>query len=223
MYTMTLPSMGAFGTNAYVLWDEEKRGLLIDAPCDADYIISEIDKKGISLEKILLTHGHIDHIGACARVARSCGAKICIHKKDLPKLYGDIGNVCGFFGLPEPEYPQKDDVIAFENDEKIECGKMCAQVIETPGHTSGSVCFLFEDEVSGELRLYTGDTLFAGSMGRTDMPDGDEDRIFSSLSLLWDRFEGKDALIFPGHGPSSTVEAERIRNRYFIYAHNIGR
>lgn len=220
MFNMTLPSMGDFGTNAYLIWDSEKNGVIIDAPCSAPYIITEIDKQGIKLQKILLTHGHCDHIGAAAELSKHYDAPVYIHKSDQSKLFDSEGNVSAFFGLPPVTAPDKGSVRCFEDGDELTCGGLSCTVIHTPGHTSGSVCLLFEDAASGEQRLYTGDTLFCGSMGRTDMPDGDEKAMFASLALLWDKFENSDPLIFPGHGESSSMSSERRYNRYLKYAHN---
>ena len=219
MFNMTLPSMGAFGTNAYLIWDNDKNGVIIDAPCNAPYIISEIDSRGIKLQKILLTHGHCDHIEAAAELSKHYDIPVYIHKADYGKLFDSEGNVSAFFGLPPVPAPDKAMIQTFSDNDTITCGGLSCTVIHTPGHTSGSVCFFFEDGVSGEQRLYTGDTLFCGSMGRTDMDDGDEKAMFASLALLWDKFENSDPLIFPGHGESSTMADERRHNRYFRYAH----
>ena len=213
MFTLTIPALGEFGTNCYLVWGADKKGALIDAPCNAEHILSVIDSKGIILEKILLTHGHCDHIAAAAEIADKTGAQVVIHTNDLPKLTDNAANLADFFDMP-PVTPVENAVTCEDGDViSIGSGEIEFEVLHTPGHTSGSVCYIADD------RMYVGDTIFKGSMGRTDMYDGDEDTLFSTLAMLYEFDVRTDYLLLPGHGEQTYISEERMNNRYLIYAY----
>lgn len=213
MITLTLPALGDFGTNAYLAWDEDKNGVLIDAPDNKEAILSKIKEKDIHIGKILLTHGHCDHIASAAELSRITGADIYIHSADREKLFDDTLNLTEFFGLAPSEHPAPEKVHTFEDGDVLTEGGLDIEVLSTPGHTSGSVCFIIDD------RMYTGDTIFKGSMGRTDMPDGDENTLFDSLAMLYEFDIRTDYILLPGHGEQSRISDERMSNRYLIYAY----
>ncbi len=213
MFTQTLSSLGVFGTNAYLIWDDQRRGVLIDAPDNAGYILKKAAEKDISINKILLTHGHCDHIAAAAEISANTGADIYIHSADRDKLWDDNANLTDYFGLPPTVHPDPDKVKTVEDGDVVAEGDLEFEVLCTPGHTSGSVCYIIED------RMYCGDTIFKDSMGRTDMPDGDEDTLFDSLAMLYEFDIRTDYIMLPGHGPSTRISDERMSNRYLLYAY----
>ena len=197
-------------TNSFIVATEKNNAVLIDAPADADYILREIEAHGLTLKKILLTHGHFDHIGAVADLYDKTGCEVFIHRLDLPKLTDDTGMLAGFFrvqGLRKFDKAQ-----AVEDGDIITQDELEFDVVHTPGHTSGSVCFIV-----GNV-MFSGDTLFARSIGRTDMPDGDITAMMASLRII-DGLGG-DLRVLPGHMRETTLGEERRVNAYLRQARN---
>jgi glyoxylase-like metal-dependent hydrolase (beta-lactamase superfamily II) len=171
--------------------------VVLDPGGDSDYLISQIDKIGAKVKYILLTHGHVDHVGGVVDLKRKYNVPFYIHKADEEmimmgtEVFGDLPVADG--------YIKEGDIITFGNL-KVKC-------IHTPGHTPGGVCFLIEDKV------FTGDTLFQGSIGRTDFAGGSYEQIISSIVNkilpLGDNVE-----VYPGHGPKSSVIFEKARNPF---------
>ena len=152
-------------TNSYIVASEENNCVLIDAPADPDYILGEIESHGLTLKKIFLTHGHFDHIGAVADLVDRTGCEVYIHIMDKPKLTDDAGMLANLFRIRgHRNYTGKVNV--FTEDDILKLDELEFDVLETPGHTSGSVCFICG------MNMFSGDTLFSRSVGRTDMPDG---------------------------------------------------
>ncbi len=195
-------SLGDMGTNAYIIFDEEcKKAALFDAPAEAERILSFIDEKNLQLEYIFLTHAHFDHILALYELKQKTGAKVVLHKDEVQYLNDPSLNL-SFEPLPELEF----DISTEDGDVFELCGTKIS-VIHTPGHTVGSVCYLFDDI------LISGDTLFARSIGRFDFPLGSfEDEINSikeKLMTLPDIIA-----VYPGHGGSTSIGIERKENPY---------
>lgn len=210
MNIIKLPPLSSFGVNAYIVTAENMNGVLIDAPDDNGYISKEIREKGIHLKKILLTHGHCDHIASAARIAEETGAEVYIHSADIKKLSNNLTNLSRYFGLP-PIDPA--DANAVEDGDVITQDELEFEVLHTPGHTSGSVCYILGD------KMFCGDTLFKSSMGRTDMPDGDEDVMTETLAMLYEFDTKTDYELFSGHGEHSKMSEERKNNPYMKYAY----
>ena len=191
---------GLMGSNAYFLSDEEGHACVIDpgmGNAAADYA----QKNGLKIELVLLTHGHFDHIGACAALQRA-GAKVGVCEKDADKLYTE-NNLGGQFGIfVEPLHAD----FTFRDGEEIDFHGLKFTVLETPGHSAGSVCFLTE------FGIFSGDTLFCGGVGRSDFYDGSEEQLAASLQKLL--AAEKDAPVFPGHGEETTLAKERAYNPY---------
>ena len=189
---MKIMALGAYQTNCYILWQRGCRDcIVIDPGYYPQQILSDVKTLGLTITAILLTHGHFDHVGAVKDLAAETGCKVYIHEKDLtlpewitegPLYYTDLYQ--GF----------------------VEEAGIRLQVIHTPGHTPGSVCLLKDDI------LITGDTLFAGSCGRTDFPGGSWAEIYQSLKKLA-ALPG-DYKVYPGHGEATTMEQERNHNPY---------
>lgn len=211
MNILQLPSIGDFGVNAYILVSDSGNGALIDAPDDGSVILKALKDNNITLKKIILTHGHCDHFSACARIAEETGAQIHIHPADIKKLSNSGTNLTDYFRLP-PIDPLPYEAIPTEDHIDFEGERI--RILHTPGHTSGSVCYILDNN------MFCGDTLFLDSMGRVDMPDGDEETMLETLAMLYDFEPETDYKLFSGHGENSLMSRERKKNRYMIYAHN---
>jgi glyoxylase-like metal-dependent hydrolase (beta-lactamase superfamily II) len=198
--------VGALGANCYIVGDEkEKNGIVIDPGGDAGKIISEIGKLGLKIEKIVLTHGHGDHTGAANELKAATGAEIAIHGDDVAVMK-DKG-LCDMFRLDYKPVDQPD--ILLKDGDVLEIGDLKFSVIHTPGHSRGSICLL------GEGVLFSGDTLFNGSIGRTDLArwGGDYNTIIRSIRTKLLTLD--DAItVYPGHGPKTTIGAERRGNPF---------
>jgi hydroxyacylglutathione hydrolase len=191
--------IGPVSTNLYVLGDEQSReAIAIDTatPC-VDWLTSTLAERGWTLKLIVSTHRHWDHIGDNAAVADRTGAQIAAHIADRHGLV-EPRPLFAPFPIP-PSVP----AIDLAEGSRIRFGEIELEVIHTPGHTAGSVCLLADSE----RLLFTGDTLFAGGWGRTDLPGGDESALLDSLARLSTMAD--DLRVLPGHGGQSTIEREK--------------
>ncbi|SDH93258.1 MBL fold metallo-hydrolase [Desulfosporosinus hippei] len=201
-------AMGAMGANCYLFsCAESKNAVVIDPGADGKRIYRWILEKGLKVEYILLTHGHIDHIGAVDELRELLGdVKVGIHEGDAGMLTDGKKNLSSYFG---PGLAlQKADLLLGDGQELM-IGKEQLKVIATPGHSPGSVCFLCSDG------LISGDTLFAGSIGRTDFPGGSMDQLLSGvknkLLLL-----PENTRVFPGHGEETSIGEEKRDNPFLV-------
>ncbi len=206
MNITTLPMLSSFGVNSYIITSENNSGVLIDAPYGEEFILNQLSLKGVDLKKILLTHGHCDHIASAAEIARRTGAEIYIHSADLSKLTNNRTNLTEFFSLP-PIDPVTDAKTVEDGDIVIQ-DELEFEVLHTPGHTSGSVCYIIGNN------MFCGDTLFKGSIGRTDMPDGNESVMADTLAMLYDFDIKTDYRLYSGHGEGSSMYEERKHNPF---------
>lgn len=200
--------MSDFGVNSYLLISDEMNGVLIDAPYDDGYILRCINENGVKLQKLLLTHGHCDHIASAAYITANTGCEVYIHEADMPKLTNDSLNLTRFFHLP-PIDPIK-NVHALHDGDTVTQDEIIFKVLHTPGHTSGCVCYITGEEI------YCGDTLMRGSVGRVDMPDGNAAIMRRTLKMLKIFEPQTDYTLFPGHGASTSISRERRLNPYLI-------
>lgn len=200
-------TVGAMGTNSYILLDDKtKKAALIDPGDEPDRLISALKTKDASLSYIILTHGHFDHIMALDKIKKKTGAPILIHRDDAVMLEDRALSLLDRFGNSDIEVPRADRFLS--DGEIITLGDSEIKVIHTPGHTPGSVCLLIGDE------LMSGDTLFRESIGRYDFPGGDYGAIITSLEKIVSL--GVKGKIYPGHGMSTTLEHELDFNTYLM-------
>lgn len=197
--------VGPIGTNCYIAADDNGRCVMIDPGAQPDRLIAFLEQQKLIPEYILLTHGHYDHIGAVQAIVRRYECKFGIGEKDAEQLSDRTKSLALSHSLPDADYLMTPD-LTFKEGDVIEVGEMRFEVIDTPGHTRGGVCYR-----CGNL-LFTGDTLFAGDVGRCDLYGGDYQKILRSVRHLAD-LPG-DYRILPGHGPDSTMEQERRHNQY---------
>lgn len=197
-----------FGANTYVLTEDGQNAIVIDPA--ATRVESELIKRGLTARYVLLTHCHFDHVGGVGAL-QAGGAKVLCSAQEKP-LIGTQADLFERFGAPRTPYVVNE---TFTDGEKKELCGMSFEVLFTPGHTSGSVCFLFTSK-EGKKYLFTGDTLFAGSIGRTDFPTGDIQAMRKSLKKLA-ALEG-DIPIYAGHEEETTLDHERKTNPYLFDA-----
>ena len=193
-----------FDENCYVVYDDTREGVVIDPGGMADEILSYIKETGLSIKAVLNTHGHCDHIGADDAIRDATEAPLYIHKEDAPML-GDVKlNLSAFMGFRAFARPAEH--LLSEGDE-ISFGQSKLEVLHTPGHSKGGVCFV------GDGVAFTGDTLFAGSIGRSDFPGGSEVELIGNIKkrLL---VLPNDTKVYAGHGPSSEIAWERAHNPF---------
>jgi glyoxylase-like metal-dependent hydrolase (beta-lactamase superfamily II) len=206
MILETFP-VGPLQCNCTILGDEVAgEAIVIDPGDEVGRIQRRLTELGLKLKQILITHAHIDHVGGALKLKRLTGAPILLNENDLP-LLKMMEMQAGWIGIPTPETAPPDESLA--DGLVVGLDRYPAQVIHTPGHTQGSVCLHF-----APLKLLVaGDTLFAGSIGRTDLPGGNSEQIIDSIEsrLLSLPSETK---VLPGHGPSTTIGAERKSNPF---------
>lgn len=197
--------VGMIGTNCYIAVNEETNaGVVIDPGDEGEKILSVIKKHGIKVEAIFITHGHSDHIMGLSEVREATGAKVYISEADSHMLSQPGSNLSAFMGKSKT-FSQADEF--FTDNEELVAAGMTFKILATPGHTPGGVCILTGDVV------FCGDTVFAESIGRTDLPGGSYEDIIKSIKNkilpLADNVQ-----LLPGHGPATTVGWERRRNPF---------
>ncbi|MFQ5453277.1 MAG: MBL fold metallo-hydrolase [Candidatus Zixiibacteriota bacterium] len=205
--TLKMFAIGPFEVNCYLFWDEKtKDGVIIDPGAEEQLIIENIEKYNFTPKAILLTHGHGDHIAAVAAVKDKYNIPLYIGAGEEKLLESPSANVSAIFAqpivAPPPDYLLKDEQL-------ISFGSFNLKVLSTPGHSPGGVCYL--DESEGVL--FCGDTLFYGSIGRTDLPGSSYEQLMNSIQ---DKILSlPDSIIcYPGHGIQTTVGAERVNNPF---------
>lgn len=207
MEIITIQTHGTFDVNCYLVVSEAGNAVMIDCPEGAERLLAEVEKSGAVLKKILLTHGHCDHIESLAEVAEKTGAEVYIHKFDAPKLTDNHGNLSDFFAAyldgPVKHY---DKAIPVSDGDVIKQDELEFRVMHTPGHTSGCVCYIIGDV------MFSGDTLFRDSIGRTDMADGNYSALSDSLQRLAEIKENYRVL--SGHGDETSLSREKNHNPY---------
>jgi glyoxylase-like metal-dependent hydrolase (beta-lactamase superfamily II) len=201
--------VGPFAVNCCLYWNENaSEGVIIDPGADESSIAAEVDQIEFEPKAILLTHGHGDHIAAVAAVKEQYHIPVYVGAGEEKLLTNPSANISAYFDMPIVA-PNPDHTVV--DEQLLSLGGIKLKVLSTPGHSPGGVCYLAEEEGL----LFCGDTLFAGSIGRTDFPG-------SSHDLLIDSIQRKiltlpDSVVcYPGHGPQTTVGAERTSNPWLI-------
>lgn len=206
MIIETVP-VGPLQVNCYILGCEESsEGVVIDAGGSVDRIISRVQTRGLNVRHLISTHGHFDHVGGNRAFLEATGATYLIHEKDAFLL--SMASASGrSFGVEVENSPEPDGFL--EDGMTIDFGKQQLQVLFTPGHSPGG-CSLYSADASA---VFTGDTLFNGSVGRTDLPGGSMEVLIRSIRQRLFTLP-ETTRVYPGHGPSSTIAIERISNPY---------
>lgn len=198
---------GVFLTNCYIVGDEEtNEAILIDPGEQIDEILSEVEKSGLKITKIVNTHTHIDHVAGVQAAKKALGVGFYLHPEEEPVLQALPESAMRYPQFGDVEVPEIDGYI--EEGDEIEIGGLRAKVLHTPGHTWGSICLVIDGHV------ISGDTLFAGSVGRVDLTGGTSMRelvgsIKAKLMSLPDSCN-----VYPGHGPATTIGIERRSNPF---------
>ncbi|MFL5616562.1 MAG: MBL fold metallo-hydrolase [Gemmatimonadaceae bacterium] len=197
-------TVGAFQENSYLVVDPEtNRSVLVDPGAEADQLVAMVRSSASTLGAIWLTHAHIDHIGAIAGVKRVWNVPVYLHPADLP-LYERAAMQAAVYGLPFEQPPAPDRELA-EGD-VMSVGSLQFDVLHVPGHAPGHVAFVRQGSMLG------GDLLFAGSIGRTDLPLSNPDQMTESLERVAALPE--ETIVYPGHGPTTSIGQERATNPF---------
>lgn len=198
-----------FEQNCSLIWaPDSRRAAVVDPGGDVDAILAGIAERGLHIEKILLTHGHIDHVGGAAELARRLGVPIEGPQREDAFWLDALPEQCRMFGFPDTPALQPDRWLA--DGDAVTVGNEMLEVVHTPGHTPGHVCLIHRPS---KLAL-VGDVLFAGSIGRSDFPRGNHGALIRSIREKLFPL-GDDFTFIPGHGPKSTFGDER-RNNPFV-------
>lgn len=202
--TVRALSLGNLQTNGYVVWDDDGKAMIIDPANEAEKLLSLLAEERLTVQAVVLTHAHFDHMMAAQEVCRETGAPLYVGAADEPALTDSVKNLTHMF-CPGDPLNLKADRLLHEQD-TVTAGKLSFTVWETPGHTPGSLCLVGEDSV------FSGDTLFCGSVGRVDFPGGNTAAMLRSLERL--SALPDNTVVYPGHGPSTTIGHEKTINPY---------
>jgi glyoxylase-like metal-dependent hydrolase (beta-lactamase superfamily II) len=201
--------VGPLQCNCSVVADENTReAMVIDPGDDIEEILAIVNKHRLTVKQIVITHAHIDHVGGAMKLKKATGAPILLNQNDSA-LLKMLDVQAAWIGMASPGAVQIDESLG--HGDKVSAGSLTADVLHTPGHTEGSICLYF----APEKKLIAGDTLFAGSIGRTDLPGGSYKKIIESLHervlALPD-----ETIVVPGHGPATSIGQERDSNPFLV-------
>lgn len=200
-------TVGPLQCNCSILGDEASReAIVVDPGDEISRIVDVLNKHSLTVKQIIVTHAHIDHIAGAQRLKRLTGAPILYNQNDLP-LVKMMDQQAGWLGIPVPEVAPPD--ASLEEGQQVAVSSIFGSILHTPGHTEGSVCLYLPQQ----NLLLAGDTLFAGSVGRTDLPGGNSRKLIQSIhrSLLT---LPDEVTVVPGHGPKTSIGAERESNPF---------
>lgn len=198
--------VGDFASNCFLVWDNPECALVIDPGSEPEIILDVLNQKNLNVGVYLLTHGHIDHLSALADMRDAMPAPMAMHKGDIPMAFEPDNLLSPFY--PAPKNAGKFERV-LEDGQTWNDSNLDYKIIWTPGHTPGCVCFHFENENA----IFTGDTLFSGSVGRTDLTGGNSRELSESLKKL--KVLPDETVVYAGHGPSTTIGKEKSTN-YFM-------
>jgi glyoxylase-like metal-dependent hydrolase (beta-lactamase superfamily II) len=200
-----------FLKNGYVVGcDDTREGIVIDPGDEVEQLLDAVRRHNLSIRGILLTHAHLDHITGVARARQALAAPVYLHRADN-RLYEAVVQQGLMFGIQVQAQPAVD--IFYEGTEPLRFGRYGVWVYPTPGHSPGGVCLAVGREGETARTLFVGDTLFAGSIGRTDLPGGDLGTLLASIRGVLFQFPD-DTIVYSGHGEETTVGRERRTNPY---------
>lgn len=196
--------VGPLQVNCFIIADDSsKKAVVIDPGDEPDIILDILKKKGLTAQYIICTHGHFDHVGAVSDIKKETGAKVALHKDEL-EIYSVALDMAAFWGY-DIERPPEPDILLKDGD-AVEFGRVRLDILHTPGHSPGGICLY------GEGIVITGDTLFAGSVGRTDFYGGNEKKLKESFKRLM--FLPENIRVLPGHGPETSIAREKHENMF---------
>jgi glyoxylase-like metal-dependent hydrolase (beta-lactamase superfamily II) len=201
--------VGPLQCNCSIIGDEQTReAIVIDPGDNIDEVLTLIRKHRLQVKQIVITHAHIDHVGGAMKLRAATGAPILLNQNDYA-LLKMLDVQAAWIGMATPGKVEIDQSIG--PADVVKAGSLSGQVLHTPGHTEGSICLYF----AAEKKLIAGDTLFAGSIGRTDLPGGSFEKILNSLH---DRVLAlpDETVVVPGHGPLTTIGEEREHNPFLV-------
>ncbi len=203
MYIKCL-AVGPLEGNCFIVADEaSNKCIVIDPGDEPDRIMDSVKERGFEVVYIVCTHGHFDHIGCVGDIKQETGAKIVIHKDEIP-TYHAAKDMAGYWGFDIDALPEPD--IKVQEGDFVKFGDLSFEVFHTPGHSPGGICLYAEG------LAFTGDTIFAGSVGRTDFPGGDINKLRDSFRRILSLPE--ETKILSGHGPATTVGKEKRTNMF---------
>ncbi|HEY7099310.1 MAG TPA: MBL fold metallo-hydrolase [Terriglobales bacterium] len=201
--------VGPLQCNCSVIGDEGTReAIVIDPGDEIEEVLAILHKNNLSVKQIVITHAHIDHVGGAMKLRAATGAPILLNQNDY-ELLKILDEQANWVGMASPGKVEIDQSIG--QADTVTAGTLNASVLHTPGHTEGSICLYFPSE----NKLIAGDTLFAGSIGRTDLPGGSMRKILNSLHEKLMALPD-DTIVVPGHGPLTTIGEERENNPFII-------
>jgi len=201
--------VGPLQCNCSIIGDEATReAMVIDPGDEIDEVLIILSKHNLKVKQIVVTHAHIDHVGGAMKLRAATGAPILLNQNDLA-LLKMLDVQAAWVGMAAPGQVEIDQSVG--GTDTIRAGSLTANVLDTPGHTEGSICLYFP----AENKLIAGDTLFAGSIGRTDLPGGSFEKIIRSLHQTVLALPD-DTVVVPGHGPLTTIGEERESNPFLV-------
>ncbi len=204
-------AVAPFHKNGFVVGcDRTREAVLIDPGDEVPELLDVVRRQRLTVAYILLTHAHIDHVTGVARAKQALHAPVYLHRADS-FLYDGVPQQAAMFGLPVPALPAIDDF--YDLQKPMVFGDLDVKVHHTPGHCPGGVCLQIGPAGGAGRDLFVGDTLFAGSIGRTDLPGGDYETLIHSIRHVLFAL-GDDAAVYPGHGPATTIGRERNTNPF---------